>query len=105
MEIGRYYLKRGHYSAAINRFRVVVEDFQTTTHTAEALHRLVEAYLALGLEQEAQVAAAVLGENFVGSDWYAASYALLTDRDLRPATREDGFFDRVYRNVILGEWL
>ncbi len=105
MEVGRYYLKRGHYMAAINRFRVVLEKYQTTAHTPEALHRLVEAYLALGLDQEAQVTAAVLGENFVGSEWYAASYALLTDRDLRPATRDDGFFDRVYRRVILGEWL
>lgn len=105
MEVGRYYLKRGHYTAAINRFRVVLDRYQTTAHTPEALHRLVEAYLALGLDQEAQVAAAVLGENFVGSDWYAASYALLTDRDLRPATRDDSFFDRVYRRVILGEWL
>jgi outer membrane protein assembly factor BamD len=105
MEIGRYYLKRGHHMAAINRFRTVLEQYQTTAHTPEALHRLVEAYLSLGLEQEAQVVAAVLGENFVGSDWYAASYALLTDRDLRPATRDDGFFDRVYRRVILGEWL
>jgi outer membrane protein assembly factor BamD len=105
MEIGRYYLKRGHYMAAVNRFRTVLEQYQTTAHAPEALHRLVEAYLSLGLEQEAQVVAAVLGENFVGSDWYAASYALLTDRDLRPATRDDGFFDRVYRRVILGEWL
>ena len=105
MEVGRYYLKRGHHMAAVNRFRTVLERYQTTAHAPEALHRLVEAYLSLGLEQEAQVTAAVLGENFVGSDWYAASYALLTDRDLRPATRDDGFFDRVYRRVILGEWL
>ena len=105
MEVGRYYLKRGHYTAAINRFREVLERYQTTTHAPEAMHRLVEAYLALGLQQEAQVVAAVLGENFVGSDWYARSYALLTDRDLLPATREDSFFDRVYRRVILGEWL
>ncbi len=105
MEIGRYYLKRGQYLAAINRFKVVIEKYQTTAHTPEALHRLVESYLALGLNQEAQVTAAVLGENFVGSDWYAASYALLTDRDLRPATRSDSFWDRVYRRVILGEWL
>ena len=105
MEVGRYYLKRGHYVAAINRFRRVLEEYQTTAHTPEALHRLVEAYLALGLDQEAQVVAAVLGENFVGSDWYAASYALLTDRDLRPARRDDGFFERTYRRVILGEWL
>ncbi len=61
MEIGRYYLKRDHFGAAISRFRVVVEDFQTTTHTPEALHRLVEAYLSLGLVEEAQTAAAILG--------------------------------------------
>ena len=70
MEIGRYYLNRGHYTAAINRFRVVVEDFQTTTHTAEALHRLVEAYLSLGLTREAQTAGAILGHNYRGSEWY-----------------------------------
>ena len=80
MEIGRYYLDRGHYTAAINRFRVVVEDYQTTTHTPEALHRLVEAYLSLGLDNEAQTAAAILGHNFQGSEWYADSYALLTGR-------------------------
>ncbi|HET7409605.1 MAG TPA: outer membrane protein assembly factor BamD [Paracoccaceae bacterium] len=105
MTVGRYYLKRGHYTAAINRFREVLEEYQTTSHTPEALHRLVEAYLALGLEREAQVVAAVLGENFVGSDWYARSYALLTDRHLLPASRDDSFFDTVYRRVILGEWL
>ena len=55
MEVGRYYLKRHNYAAAVNRFRVVVEDFQTTTHTAEALHRLVESYLALGLTDEARL--------------------------------------------------
>jgi outer membrane protein assembly factor BamD len=70
MEIGRYYLKRGHYTAAINRFRVVVEDFQTTTHTPEALMRLVEAYLALGLTDEAQTAGAILGHNFQSSPFY-----------------------------------
>ena len=64
MEVGRYYLKDGHYSAAINRFRFVVEDFHTTSHTAEALHRLVEAYLSLGLTDEAQTAAAILGQKY-----------------------------------------
>ena len=63
MEIGRYYLKRGNYTAAINRFRIVVQDYQTTSHTAEALERLVEAYLALGLANEAQTAGAILGYN------------------------------------------
>jgi outer membrane protein assembly factor BamD len=78
MEIGRYYLERGKYVAAINRFRNVVERFQTTTHVAEALHRLTEAYLALGVEPEAQRTAAVLGYNFPNSPWYVDSYALLT---------------------------
>ncbi|MEM6622120.1 MAG: outer membrane protein assembly factor BamD [Pseudomonadota bacterium] len=105
MTVGRYYLKRGHYIAAVNRFRVVIEEYQTTAHTPEALHRLVEAYLSLGLEQEAVTVAAVLGENFVGSDWYAATFALLTDRDLRPEREPDGFFDRIYRRVIQGKWL
>ena len=68
MEIGRYYLKRGHYSAAINRFRVVVEEFQTTTHTPEALMRLVEAYLALGLTDEAQTAGAICCRHIMNDD-------------------------------------
>ena len=105
MTIGRYYLKRGHHMAAVNRFRVVLEKYQTTAHTPEALHRLVEAYLSLGLDREAQTAAAVLGENFIGSDWYAASYALLEGKDLRPERYEDDFFDRVFRRVIQGDWL
>ncbi|MEM9139356.1 MAG: outer membrane protein assembly factor BamD [Pseudomonadota bacterium] len=105
MTVGRYYLKRGHYVAAINRFKVVIEKYQTTSHTPEALHRIVEANLSMGLTRPAQTAAAVLGENFPNSDWYAASYALLTDRDVRPAREEDGFFDRVYRRVIRGDWL
>ena len=65
---------------------MVVEDYQTTTHTPEALHRLVEAYLSLGLAHEAQTAAAILGYNFQGSQWYADSYALLTGRGLRRPT-------------------
>ena len=106
MAIGRYYLKRGHFSAAINRFRVVVDKYQTTSQTPEALHRLVEANLALGLEREAQAAAAVLGHNFPGSDWYANSYALLTGRNVLPeGETSDGFISRVYRRVIQGKWL
>ena len=69
MEVGRYYLKSGHYGAAVNRFRVVVQDFQTTSQTPEALHRLVEAYLSLGLVDEAQSAAAILGHNYQASEW------------------------------------
>ena len=105
MTVGRYYLKRGHYLAAASRFRVVREKYQTTSHTPEALHRLVESYLSLGLDREAQTSAAVLGENFIGSDWYAASYALLEGKDLRPERHEDDFFDRVFRRVIRGDWL
>jgi outer membrane protein assembly factor BamD len=106
MEIGRYYLKRGHYAAAINRFRVVVDKYQTTSQTPEALHRLVEANLAMGLEQEAIAAAAILGHNYPGSVWYANSYALLTGRNLVPEGEDaNGFFDRVYRRVIQGKWL
>lgn len=78
MEIGRFYLKRMYYQSAINRFQTVVEKYQTTTHTPEALHRLVEAYLALGLPDEAQKMGAVLGHNYPGSEWYQASYSLLT---------------------------
>jgi len=105
MEVGRYYLKRGHYSAAINRFRVVVDRYETTSQTPEALHRLVEANLALGLEKEALASAAVLGHNFPGSDWYAHSYALLTGRHIIPEQDGGGFLSKVYRRVIKGEWL
>ena len=105
MTIGRYYLKRGHFIAAVNRFKVVIGQYQTTSHVPEALHRMVESYVSLGLNREAQNAAAVLGENFVGSEWYAASFALLTERDLRPERSEDGFFDSIYRRVIKGKWL
>ena len=105
MEIGRYYLKRERYSAAINRFRVVVEDFQTTTHTAEALHRLVEAYLSLGLTDEAQTAGAILGFNYQSSDWYEDSFALLTGQGLEPRVLGDNWLAQVYRQMVRGEWL
>ena len=105
MEIGRYYLKRGHYVAAINRFRVVVEDFQTTTQTPEALHRLVEAYLSLGLTDEAQTAGAILGHNYRATHWYEDSFVLLTGRGLRPEAAGDGWLRAIYRQVIRGEWL
>jgi len=78
MDIGRWYERQGQYLAAINRFRRVVDNFQTTTHVPEALHRLTESYLALGIVDEARTAAAVLGHNYPGSEWYQDSYALLT---------------------------
>jgi len=105
MEIGRYYLKRKHYAAAVNRFRIVVEDFQTTSHTAEALHRLVEAYLSLGLTDEAQTAGAILGHNYQSTPWYQDSFALLTGQGLEARTAGDNWLSSIYRQVLRGEWL
>ncbi len=96
MEVGRYYQGHGDYLAAINRFRVVVKDYQTTSHVPEALHRLVECYLAVGIAGEAQATAAVLGYNFPGSDWYADSYYLLTGVDLRPAKVSDSWIGSIW---------
>ena len=105
MEIGRYYLKRDLHIAAINRFRTVIETYQTTSHAPEALHRLVEAYLELGVISEAQTAEAVLGQNFPGSDWYVRSYALLTGIEVAPIENRDSWISRAYRQVVKGEWL
>ncbi|WP_037307998.1 outer membrane protein assembly factor BamD [Ruegeria halocynthiae] len=105
MEIGRYYLRQDHYTAAINRFRVVVEDFQTTTHTAEALYRLIEAYLSLGLVDEAQSAGAILGYNYQSTEWYDAGYALLTSRGLALKSRGNNWLSTIYRQTLKGEWL
>jgi outer membrane protein assembly factor BamD len=105
MEIGRYYLRRNHYTAAINRFRVVVEDFQTTTHTPEALHRLVEAYLSLGLTDEARTAGAILGFNYQSTDWYEDSFALLTGQGLTLEAAGDSWLSQVYRQTVKGSWL
>jgi outer membrane protein assembly factor BamD len=80
MEIGRYYEKQGSYLAAVNRFKRVVDEYQTTTHAPEALSRLTECYLALGLPDEAQRTAAVLGYNYPGSPWYDTTYALVKTR-------------------------
>jgi outer membrane protein assembly factor BamD len=100
MEIGRFYLKRGEYQAAINRFRRVIERYQTTTHVPEALHRLTEAYLALGIVDEAQTAAAVLGHNYPGSEWYADSYLLLTGVDARPQENKDSWISRTFGAIF-----
>jgi len=105
MEIGRFYLKGGHYAASVNRFRVVVQDFQTTSHTAEALHRLVEAYLSLGLTQEAQTAGAILGHNFRSTTWYEDSFKLLTGRGLELEAAGDSWLAQIYRQTIQGQWL
>lgn len=105
MEIGRYYLKRNHFAAGANRFRVVVEDFQTTSHTPEALHRLVETYLSLGLTDEAQTAGAILGHNYQSTEWYEDSFALLTGQGLEMQSVGDNWLSAIYRQVIRGEWL
>ncbi|SET28741.1 outer membrane protein assembly factor BamD [Oceanicella actignis] len=105
MLVGRYYLGQGNYIAAINRFKVVLTRYQTTSHTPEALHRLVEAYLALGVEDEARTAAAVLGYNFPGSDWYQASYALLQGADIAPFENRESWISRAFRRVVTGSTL
>ena len=108
MEIGRYYQKRGHFGAAIERFRVVVEEFQTTSHTPEALHRLVESYLSLGLNANAQTAGAILGHNFQSSDWYKDTYILLTGKDLfteEVDSKGSSWLNDVWRRVGQGKWL
>ena len=105
MEIGRYYLRQKHYTAAINRFRVVVEQYQTTTQTAEALYRLIECYLSLGLTDEAQTAGAILGYNYQSTDWYQDGYRLLTGKGLAPEAKGDSWLARIYRQVVKGQWL
>ncbi len=100
MEVGRYYLKRGEYVASINRFRNVIEDYSTTNHVPEALHRLTEAYLALGVHEEAQTAAAVLGYNYPASEWYRDSYALLMGHDLTPVADEDSWITRAWKFIF-----
>jgi outer membrane protein assembly factor BamD len=84
MQVGRYYLERREYIAAVKRFRYVVEQYSNTRHIEEALARLVEAYYAMGLSSEAQTAAAVLGRNYPDSQWYKDSYALLNSKGLQP---------------------
>ncbi len=88
MSVGRYYLGNGQYTAAINRFRVVVEQWQTSTHIEEALYRLTEGYLLLGLTNEATTAAAVLGHNYPSSDWYKEAFELLGKQGLAPAVND-----------------
>ncbi len=100
MEIGRYYLRRGEYQASINRFRRVIEHYQTTTQVPEALLRLTEAYLALGVVDEAQTAAAVLGHNYPGSDWYSDSYRLLTGVDVRPEENKESWISRTFGAIF-----
>jgi len=96
MDIGRWYENRQEWLAAINRFRTVVEKYQTTTHVPEALERLTECYLALGVTDEAQTAAAVLGYNYPGSSWYQASYDLLNEKNLKPEKKSGSWLSDVF---------
>lgn len=100
MTIGRFYLRQGDYIAAINRFRTVVDRYQTTTHAPEALERLTEAYLALGIVKEAQTSAAVLGFNYPGSDWYMDAYNLLTNQNLAPEEDKQSWISKAYHAVF-----
>jgi len=84
MEVGRWYLGQKLYIAAIGRFRAVIDKYQTTSHVPEALERLVECYVSLGITKEARATAAVLGYNFPGSDWYQDAYKLLVKNDIKP---------------------
>ena len=96
MQIGRYYLERREYLAAVNRFKAVVQNYQTTRHVEEALHRLTESYLALGIVPEAQTAAAVLGHNFPDSEWYQDSYRLLGEGGLTPEENTGSWISRAF---------
>ena len=100
MNVGRYYLTRGDYIGGINRFRVVVEQYQTTPQIAEALERLTEAYYALGLDAEAQTAAAVLGANYPGSPWYQNAYNVLKGRRLAPKEDTASWISKAFHRIL-----
>jgi outer membrane protein assembly factor BamD len=101
MKIGRYYLKRHSYIAAINRFRKVIKEYQTTTHTPEALMRLTEAYMVLGIKHEAQTAAAILGHNYPNSQWYQDAYVLLKSDGLAPRENRQSWISRAWNSMTV----
>ena len=100
MQVGRYYLERREYIAAMKRFRVVVENYSNTRHVEEALARLVEGYYAMGLASEAQTAAAVLGHNYPDSQWYKDSYALLQKGGLEPRENTGSWISKASRTIL-----
>jgi len=100
MTVGRFYLKQGEYLAAINRFHTVIEKYQTTNHAPEALERLTEAYMALGIVKEAQTAAAVLGYNYPGTGWYRDAYALLTEKNIAPTEDSESWISKAFRTIF-----
>jgi len=99
VEVGRFYLQKRNYSGAINRFRTVVGQYQTTRHVEEALERLTEAYMAMGIVNEAQTAAAVLGHNFPDSPWYKDAFALLQKGGVEPREDSQSWISRAFRGV------
>ena len=105
MEVGRYYLQRGYYTSAVNRFRKVVQDFRTTEQTPEALYRLIECYLSLGLRGEAQSAAAILQESYASTSWHQDSLVLLSGEGLLPDAGGQNWLSAIYRQMIKGQWL
>jgi outer membrane protein assembly factor BamD len=102
MTIGRYYMERHDYTAAINRFKTVVTRYQTTRHVEEALARLTEAYMAIGIVGEAQTAAAVLGHNFPDSRWYKDAYNLVKSGGLEPSENQGSYISRAFKKMGLG---
>ena len=100
MNVGRYYLTRGDYIGAVNRFRLVVEQYQSTPQIAEALERLTEAYYSLGLDNEAQTAATVLGANYPGSPWYQNAYNILKGRNLKPAEDKGSWISQAFHRIL-----
>ena len=97
MEVGRWHLQRREFTGAINRFKVVVTRYQRTRHVEEALMRLTEAYMALGIVDEAQTSAAVLGHNFPESRWYKDAYALMQSRGLQPSENKGSWISRAFK--------
>jgi outer membrane protein assembly factor BamD len=102
MEIGRFYMNKRDFIGAINRFKVVVTQYQTTRHVEEALERLTECYLALGIGDEAQTAAAVLGHNFPDSQWYKDAFNLVKAKGLEPNENKESWISRSFRKMGLG---
>jgi outer membrane protein assembly factor BamD len=102
MEIGRFYMNKRDFIGAINRFKVVVTQYQTTRHVEEALERLTEAYIALGIIDEAQTAAAVLGHNFPDSQWYHDAYNLVKRSGVEPNENKESWISRSFKKMGLG---
>jgi outer membrane protein assembly factor BamD len=102
MSVGRYYQNRKNYVAAINRYRTVVTEYQTTQQVEEALYRIVEANMALGIVTEAQTAAAVLGHNYPNSQWYGHAFALLKSGGLSPQVTQGTWLSNAIKAIAPG---